>query len=155
MVSLYDACAALLTGCKEKKDWEKRANDWRPRNKACDRFLSLAGRIPNHPSDKAVTEAWEELEKLRGHPDARPYEPRAKDCVRRWKCLKGVLAIRDELSEASDCQYDAKWDDALLQPCPDQDAKRLRRRWEEATKRIAILSNLEKAIARTNALRAR
>lgn len=144
MVQLYSARRHLLVGCKEAREWERKADAWGKRNDLCGQLLRLVQQIP-HDSDIAVGNTWEELVKLGGHLDADPYAKSVQEAVRRRDCLLRVREVPEEQTEAADRAYCRCWDDSLLQKCPDVQASE-RTRWANANSRVATLDNLHRVI---------
>ena len=142
LVQIWPRYSGILQGCAEGEYWEKEVKSWARRNAACEKFLQVLQKNPC--SDIAVAEAWEELQKAGGHPDAQRYESIARLSLQRGHCLSRIRQIQDKNDEPSDREWVRIWDDGLLGPC--HDAIPFRSRWLEAKRRVEIVENIHRAV---------
>lgn len=158
LVKLWELHAQELQDYIEAQPLRDQCAVWKPIHQACDSFLNQTRR-PN-PWDQDIAEAWESLGTACAkhkpgyiHPEAKPYEAKARESAKRWRCLQQLLAIRDELSEASDREYQRLWNKVVLQNCPDANRAGLVgpkspcARWQEAEARLGTLAKLAQKIS--------
>jgi hypothetical protein len=134
--------AAVLVNLPEAQAVREQALDWEARLAACDQFLAIL-RQPT-ASERELADAWARLEALGGAAEAEPHRARAELAQQRIACLE-YLANLGSNSEEADREFVRAWSVDLLAGCAE--AARLRERHANAGRRLALVEQLERALA--------
>jgi hypothetical protein len=146
LAALWRQHAPRLAGIKDAEPFRAEAGLWDLRNAALDALdtaLKTAG-----ADQHAVVAAWDELQRLGGHPDADRRRDQVELARRRARCLDAIRRLPTAPGEAADSQLTSLWDEPLLAPCAA--AAALRPRLNAARARLAIIAGLQQAASRSD-----
>lgn len=126
---------------------ESRVEEVRKRLHLVEQLHRALNAVP--PSDKALAEAWENLQTTNYVLRNPVVVSRCELAVKRRNCLERIRTIDSTLPlDEQDKIWCEVWDDHLLRSCPDADA--YRPRYEAAQARIRAWRELEECLARND-----
>lgn len=143
LLERWPHCAADVMAWPEGEPIRQAVLSWDARNRAMENLAALIRE--KRPSEQAIVQAWQNLQKLGGHPDAAPLRLRVEQAVMRAACLERLPAERVPEAEDSDAKLMQAWDETILADCPEAETHRLR--YERAQARGRIIVKLDAAIA--------
>lgn len=112
LVAIWDANIPLLENRKSAESYAPLARTWRGRNRACDDVLRLL-QAPSCDAE-ALAEAWRQLDRLGGHPEAVNRRSDVERLLQRGQAWSAFQKVPHGLSEAVDAELVRLWNEPLF-----------------------------------------
>ena len=143
LVAVWDQRGRELQGIPGTDAIAKKVELWRKRIAAAAKIDQVVGR---GASEREIVEAWQELDKLGGHPDAEPHRGRADKAADSLKSLDALGAVPQGEDQNSDLALLKTWKSCAQSIADCAEAAPFRERVRAATARVERLRELKKRI---------